>query len=235
MATAYSPVRSPAVGSGRGLSGLAEAVSVANLSRGTRLFNRGDTSDRLFVLVSGQVKLEAIGPGGKHCLFHVVEAGEVFGEGALLGEERRGYRAEVLDTATVTVIPAVAARHYAHRHPEFWASLAPQMRRRMQDLEEQIQWVSFLDVEQRIARLILRWAHSHTNSNGALEMHLSQRDLAGMIGATRETTSSALNRMQRDGVIEIKRRRVLLRSMEQLRRRAEAGDGVLARGKAAAD
>ena len=235
MATAYSPVRSRAVGSGRGISGLAEAVSVANLSRGTRLFDRGDPADRLYVLSDGEVKLEAVGPGGKHCLFHVVEPGEVFGEEALLGEQQRSYAAEVLEPATVTIVPAAAASRYADQHPEFWASLAPQMRRRMLDLEEQIQWVSFWDVEQRIARLILRWADSHEGTNGTAEMHLSQRDLAGMIGATRETTSSALNRLQRDGVIEIKRRRVLLRSVEQLRLRAEGGDGALARGKGAGD
>ena len=174
------------------------------------------------MLLSGRIKISVVGPGGKHCLFHIVEPGEIFGESAILGEQKWQSGAEVLERAAIVMVPVRSAQEYVDRHPQFWASFAPLLRRRMRNLEQQIQWVSFLEVEQRIARLMLRWAESHGTAAGDMEMRLSQRDLAGMIGATRETTSSALNRLQRDGCLEIKRRRVSLLSLDRLRERAGA-------------
>lgn len=221
MAAPQTARRLPVVGFGTEFTGLDEAVSLSNLSRGTRLFSPGEAADRIFVLLSGRIKLAVVGPGGKHCLFHLVDPGEIFGEEALLGETTRNASCEVLEPAVVTMIPARAALRYVDGNSEFWTSLAPLLRKRMRHLEQQIQWVSFLEVEQRISRLILRWAESQgTREDGGMEFRLSQRDLAGMVGATRETTSSALNRLQREGVLEIRRRCVSVRSIDALRRHA---------------
>ncbi len=204
------------------LSRLEGSISLSNLGRGTQLFVAGDACDRLFLLNSGRVKICVVGPGGRHCLFHIVEPGEIFGEAALLGERTWQSSAEVLERASITMAPVRSAERHARRHPEFWTSFAPLLLKRMRYLEQQVQWVSFLEVEQRIARLMLRWAESHGLQDGGLELHLSQRDLAGMVGATRETTSSALNRLQRDGCIQIRRRHVSLLSIARLRERAGA-------------
>jgi len=193
------------------------AVTLSNLGRGARLYSPGDFADQVFYLQSGRVKVGVSGPGGKNCLFHVVEPGEVFGESALLGERVRNSSAEVLERAAVVMAPAKEALSYARKHPEFWTDLAPLLADRMRNLEEQIQWVSFLEVEQRIARLMLRWLDGHAGDGNPSEFRLSQRDLAGMIGATRETTSSALNRLQRDGCIRLKRRCVTVESADRLR------------------
>lgn len=194
------------------LAKLDGAVALANLGRGTQLYAPGDPSDRLFLLSRGRVKISVSGPGGKNCLFHIVEPGELFGEASLLGENQRNASAEVLDPVSVTMAPAKSVLAWAKRHPEFWLSFAPLLQKRMRNLEEQLQWVSFLEVEQRIARLFLRWA-----SADGVEIELSQKDLAGLVGATRETTSSALNRLQRDGCVVIRRRRVEIESIEKLR------------------
>lgn len=194
------------------------AVTLSNLGRGARLFSPGDFADQVFFLQSGRVKIGVSGPGGKNCLFHVVEAGEIFGEAALLGERIRSSSAEVLERASVVMAPVKEALAYARKRPEFWTELAPLLADRMRNLEEQIQWVSFLEVEQRIARLMLRWAEDHSSDGEMQEFRLSQRDLAGMIGATRETTSSALNRLQREGCIRLRRRCVTVESTDGLRR-----------------
>lgn len=193
------------------------AITLSNLGRGARLYSPGDFADQVFYLQSGRVKIGVSGPGGKNCLFHVVEPGEIFGESALLGESIRTASAEVLERAAVVMAPAKEAIAYARKRPEFWVELAPLLADRMRSLEEQIQWVSFLEVEQRIARVILRWLEGRARDGESHEFRLSQRDLAGMIGATRETTSSALNRLQRDGCIRLRRRCVTVESADRLR------------------
>ena len=51
-----------------------------------------------------------------------------------------------------------------------------------------------------------------------MQLHLSQRDVAGLVGATRETTSAALNRLRRDGCLSIGRRRLVVESVDKLAR-----------------
>jgi len=232
------------------LAKLPGSVNLSNLGPGTRLYDPGDASDHVYLLRSGYVKLYRLGRGGKHCIFGVVEEGQLFGEGALLGEKQRRAVAEVLEKASVTMIPREAVAAYVAEHPAFWQVFAPFLGRKIQLLEEQLQWLCFLDVEQRLARLLLQWAESARRPAGAEgepQIRLSQKELAGLVGATRETTSSALNRLQRAGCLEIGRRRLMIRSIEKLAQFANAGaigegeeaapgsdDGTPAAGSAAA-
>lgn len=206
------------VGIGAELVGLDEAVHLGKLGRGAELYAAGEAADRIYVLRAGSAKVSVNGPGGKQCLFQIIEPGEIFGEEGLLGSNYRSASAEILETASITMAPIRAAVRYAAGRPQFWIGFADLMQQRVRRLEEQLQWVSFLEVEQRLARLLLRWTR-RAPSDG-IELRLSQKDLAGLIGATRETTSSALNRLQRDGCIEIRRRCVAVRSHDALRRHA---------------
>jgi CRP/FNR family transcriptional regulator len=217
MATAKMLQDIRAIGIGAFLSRLEGTLTLSNLSRGTQFFGRGDPCDRVYALRSGRVKISVDGPGGKHCLFHVVEPGELFGEEGLLGETSHTAASEVLDRAAVAMAPLKSVEVYLARYPELWSELAPLLQKRMRSLQEQVVLVSFLEVEQRIARLVLRWAESVQPASDDLVFQMSQRDLAGMIGATRETTSTALNRLQRAGCIEIRRRCLVLQSRSKLR------------------
>ena len=201
------------------------AVALSNLDRGMRLYSPGDPSDRLFLVHGGRVKISVPGPGGKQCIFQIAGPGEIFGEGAVFGERTRRAAAEVLERASVTVIPREAVLAYAGENPEFWQSLAEVLGQRVRHLEEQVESLSLLEVEQRIARLLLRWA-SRAQENGSseesLQFHLSQKDLAGLVGATRETTSSSLNKLQRQGCLEIRRRCLVISSLDRLALRVGA-------------
>ena len=221
MSSLNLTTQSPGSGVAEELSKLKEAIALSDLERGTLLFVPGDTADRLFYLMSGRVKISAPSRGGKQCILQVVEPGEIFGESMLFGHQARNAAAEVIEKASVTVIPGEAVAAYAEAHPEFWKSYSQQLGERVRDLEEQVQWVTFLEVEQRIARLLLRWGESHPSSAvGRMQLHLSQRDVAGLVGATRETTSAALNRLRRDGCLSIGRRCLVVESVDRLARHA---------------
>ena len=201
-------------------------VALSNLDRGMRLYSPGDPSDQLFLVHSGRVKISVPGSGGKQCIFQIARPGEVFGEGAVFGERIRRAVAEVLERASVTVIPREAVLAHAGENPEFWRSFAETLGKRVRHLEEQIESLSLLEVEQRIARLLIRWAGStrgNDPSQQTLQFRLSQKDLAGLVGATRETTSSSLNKLQRQGCLEIRRRCLVINSLEGLAQRGGTG------------
>ncbi len=219
MASQHITAQTDGAGIALQLSRLKEAIALSELERGTLLYVPGDAADRLFFLASGRVKISAPSRGGKQCILQVVEAGQIFGESMLFGHRRREAAAEVIEKASVSVIPGEAACSYAESHPEFWKSYSQQLGGRVRDLEEQVQWVTFLEVEQRIARLLLRWGESHPSGTlGKMQLRLSQRDVAGLVGATRETTSAALNRLRRDGCLSIGRRCLVVESVDKLAR-----------------
>ena len=219
MASQHITAQTDGAGIALQLSRLKEAIALSDLERGTLLYVPGDAVDRLFFLISGRVKISAPSHGGKQCILQVVEPGQIFGESMLFGHRRREAAAEVIEKASVSVIPGEAACSYAESHPEFWKSYSQQLGGRVRDLEEQVQWVTFLEVEQRIARLLLRWGESHPSGTlGRMQLHLSQRDVAGLVGATRETTSAALNRLRRDGCLSIGRRCLVVESVDKLAR-----------------
>ena len=165
-----------AEGIGAQLFRLEGAVSLLNLARGVELFAPGDPCDRVFVLLAGRVKLSVEGPGGKSCLLHIVEAGDVVDESALLGAKARRTSATVVERASVVTAPVDSVLRELETRPELWRLLTPSLRTRLRNLEEQLQWVCFLEVEQRVARLLLRWAENQGRSfEGALELRLSQK------------------------------------------------------------
>ncbi len=219
MSSQNLAIQTDVIGVAEQLSKLKEAIALSDLERGTLLYVPGDTADRLFFLISGRVKISAPSRGGKQCILQLVEPGQIFGESMLFGHRRREATAEVIEKASVSVIPGEAACSFAESHPEFWKSYSQQLGDRVRDLEEQVQWVTFLEVEQRIARLLLRWGESHPSGTlGRMQLHLSQRDVAGLVGATRETTSAALNRLRRDGCLSIGRRCLVVESVDRLAR-----------------
>jgi len=210
-----------AEGIGAHLRRLDSAVSRFNLARGTELFAQGDPCDRVFVLLAGRVKLSTDGPDGKSCLFHIVEPGEVIDESVLLGERSYRAAAHVVESASVVSVPIHHALRELETRPELWRDLAPLFRTRLRNLEDQLQWVCFLEVEQRVIKLLLRWAENRSQSlDGTHQFRLSQEDLSDMIGATRETTSTALNRLRRAGCVDLGRRSIVVRSVEKLRQMA---------------
>ncbi len=170
------------------------------------------------------VKIAADGGNGRECVLHIVQPGEYFGESAILGDESRRHDAHVLEAATVFSIPADSVSAHITRRPDIWSRAAPMLCSRLKRIEERLLWVTFLDVKQRVARLLLSLFRDNPDRR---VLFVTQKDLAGMISATRETTSSALGLLQREGCIRTERRRITIISAVKL----ESQAGCLPPGK----
>jgi CRP/FNR family transcriptional regulator, cyclic AMP receptor protein len=89
-------------------------------------------------------------------------------------------------------------------------------------LTEQAADLVFLDLHGRVAKLLLRLADRGAKRNGAivLDVHVTQTDLAEMVGGSRQSVNSSLHALERRGILEIHGREILIRDVEALRRRA---------------
>ncbi len=176
------------------------------------VFAEGDPAETLYFLSSGLVKLYHRSPDGKEVIFHVVSAGEIFGEEAIEEDARRGCSAEVLQDATCSAISRTAFLEFADSHPHFWQAFSRALINRERGLCRKVEMLCLREVESRILFYLrdlagrLRAAGQETD----FEIPLSQSELANLIGATRETTSTTLNSLARKGQIKLGRRMMIV-------------------------
>jgi len=203
-----------------------EGAELRRCGRGSVVWAPGDPCRSVYGLESGRIKIVQAGPEGRRLILELIGPGEPFGEAAVLGAEWRENAAEVLEAAAVWMIPRRSALEWLRTRPEGWRELATLIEERRRRLEGRLERVLFGDVEQRLVRLLLELAQLYGEGSPAgvnLGVELSQRELAQLVGSTRETVSAALNRLRRRGWVEIRRKRLRISSLEELARAAVVG------------
>lgn len=180
------------------------------------VYSEGSPSDSVYFVDSGLVKICKRGDDNKEIILQVIGAGELFGEQTLMGEQSRSIAAEVLQEGAIYIIPRDLLLRACERRPELWREIAVLLAYRQRQLEKKIQLLCLHDVEYRILYYMAELAGSFgARSNGTdYSIPLSQGELASLIGATRETTSTTLNALARRGVIKLGRRQLIVPSIE---------------------
>ena len=180
------------------------------------IYSEGGPSDTIYLLESGLVKIYKRGPDNKEIILQIVGAGELFGEQALGTEQTRTISAEVLQEGVIYVIPRDLFLRVCEKRPELWREMTGLLTARKRELEKKIELLCLHDVEYRILYYMAELAKTFGAKSNASEysIPLSQGELASLIGATRETTSTTLNALARRGIIRLGRRQLIVPSVE---------------------
>ena len=200
--------------------------------RAAAVFSVGTPANHVFFLEAGLVKLERITAGNKEILLSVVAPGELFGEQALTGEGAFSVSAKVLESGVAYSIPTDTFQRFCERRPEVYRLLMQHLLARKDDLERKIEHLCHSDVKERLVYYLeelARLSPSQDPTNNVI--HISQNELASLVGATRETTSTTLNALARQGLITLGHRLVMIPSLDNLR---DSIDGVVRRSSSAA-
>ncbi|HTS50672.1 MAG TPA: Crp/Fnr family transcriptional regulator [Bryobacteraceae bacterium] len=180
------------------------------------IYSEGSPADTIFFVDSGLVKIYKRGDDNKEIILHIAGPGEIFGEQTLMGEQNRAVAAEVLQEGLIYVIPRDLLVRACEKRPELWHEISAFLAFRQRQLEKKVELLCLYDVEYRILYYMAELAGSFgSKSNGTdVSIPLSQGELASLIGATRETTSTTLNALARRGVIKLGRRQLIVPSIE---------------------
>ncbi len=180
------------------------------------VYSEGGPLDSLFFLESGLVKIHKRGDDNKEIILQILGSGELFGEQALGAESSRNVAAEVLQEGIIYAIPRNIFLRVCDDHPELWREISLLLTTRKRQLEKKIELLCLRDVEYRILYYMADLARMFGARAGGAEysIPLSQGELASLIGATRETTSTTLNALARKGVIRLGRRQLIVPSID---------------------
>lgn len=198
---------------------MTEGVRKLILSRrAAAIYSVGTPANHVYFLDSGLVKIEKTTETEKEVLLGVICSGEIFGEQGLLGNGVFNASAKVLDSGIAYSIPTDVFQRFSDRRPDVWRLLMQHFMLRKEELERKIEHLCHSDVKQRLVYYLEELARLNPTSDpGGSVIHISQNELASLVGATRETTSTTLNTLARAGLIALGHRLIMIPSLDALR------------------
>ncbi|CAN5720899.1 Crp/Fnr family transcriptional regulator [soil metagenome] len=205
------------------LARLGERAIERSYRKGQRVFHEGDLGDSLFVIVEGLVKVYVSSEEGDEMVLVTLRSPETFGELALIDGGPRSASAETLEPTSVLSLTRVTLLELMREHPALTESLLRALGGVVRRLTEQASDLVFLDLHGRVAKLLLALANERGEARGdetVLDLHMTQSDLAGMVGGSRQSVNQILRTFERRGYLEFHGRQVVLKQPELLRRRA---------------
>jgi CRP-like cAMP-binding protein len=200
-----------------------------DLGAGEVLFLRGDPADGLYGVLSGSVLMVVDSPAGKELVLARHSTGEFFGEVSLFDGGGRSATAVAYERSRLVHIGRDRLLDFLRLRPDALLAVVEVLCARMRRLTGLAEDSLFLDVSARLARRIgtlIAALPSRCQGADDTTLHLSQSDLARMLGVSREIVSKHLVLWREAGIVELGRRRLTIRDSRAL---ACLGEGKQAR------
>jgi len=202
---------------------LSETMGTVRLNKGEILFHEGDSGDRLYVVVSGKVKLGRSGSAGRENLLAVLGPGQMFGELSLFDPGPRSTTATAVTSCEIRTLEHEELMGWLAGRPEVAQGLLAQLAARLRRANDVVADLVFSDVPGRVAKQLLELAKrfGDKREDGVHVHHdLTQEELAQLVGASRETVNKALADFAARGWIRLEPRSVTILDVERVERRA---------------
>lgn len=202
---------------------LSATMGTVRLNKGDILFHEGDGGDRLYVVVSGKVKLGRSGSAGRENLLAVLGPGQMFGELSLFDPGPRSTTATAVTACEIRTLEHHELMGWLIGRPEVAQGLLGQLAARLRRANDVVADLVFSDVPGRVAKQLLELAKrfGDTRDDGVHVHHdLTQEELAQLVGASRETVNKALADFAARGWIRLEPRSVTILDVERVERRA---------------
>ena len=198
------------------LAKVVEAGRDLEMRRGDLLFREGDDPDELFVVVSGRIAIANKSIDGRESMVALMEEGDLFGEMGLFDGRGRSAEARALETSVVTAVPYGPVRNLYENDPALLWRVVAMLAGRLRTMDAALADSVFLDVTGRTAKRLLDLA----GEDDEFSLPITQEELAGMVGASRERVNKAIASFIRLGWIEQIDRTYRITNRQQLTIRA---------------
>lgn len=172
--------------------------------RGQMVFQQGDAGSYMVAVLSGRIRISATSPEGREVTLNMIDAGEIFGEIALLDGKPRSADATALEDSNLMVVERRHFLQYLTSSNELALRVIDVLCERLRDTTETLGNFAMLDLPGRLARKLLSLAAEYgTASNGRirLEIRLSHTDLGRFVGSSRESVNKQMRAWEEEGIV----------------------------------
>jgi CRP/FNR family transcriptional regulator len=183
------------------------------------IFKAGDAGRHVYFLQRGRVKIYQPAPEGKDVILWFCFPGDMFGMAEVARGGGRVVHAQACETSEVLVLSQTELTEYLQTHSAAALLIMQVLSNRLRALGDVVVNLINDDAQTRIIKLILRLATRYgvrVDQDIHLSIQLTHQEIADMVGATRQTVTSVLSLLQRQGLVRLENRRIRIDSLELL-------------------
>lgn len=184
------------------------------------VYQSGDPSDAIYWIKTGRVKVYKLTEDGREIIVGMYQSGDVFGEMAFLHDTPREYFAETLEDTSYLSISRSALFSVAKRKPGVIYRIAKLIGERRREMEATVESLLYKGVRERLASQLLKLSEQYgieDNRGKLLRIKITHKDLASLIGSSRETVSLTLGDLRKVGLIDVNTdRKIIIKDEKQL-------------------
>lgn len=176
------------------------------LETGECLLHQGETTDRFYVLINGQMKLTRVLTDGQEKLMEIVQPGQSFGETLMFsGQNLNRCSASALKPCLLVSLDAAQFRRMLEQQPQLCLKLLSRFSLRMYQFLEEIDTLAMTSASQRVARFLNQELR---DGEDLVQLPVPKRLIASRLGIQPETFSRILHRLIDEGIIAMERRNI---------------------------
>lgn len=201
-----------------------QSAQTMRLQAGDPVFQQGQIAENFFILLHGHLKVVQTTPDGEQVTVRYVLPGEVFGIARAMRRPTYPAACIAVEESIVLNWPSSEWDHVIASNPQFAFNALQTVGQRLQDAHTRIKELSTEEVEQRVARCILRLIDSsgeQTEDGVSINFPITRQEIAEMTGTTLHTVSRLLSAWKDRGLVITGRKRVTVCRLDDLIRLAE--------------
>jgi CRP-like cAMP-binding protein len=202
------------------LARLAQTSTAIDVRRRRFIYRAGDVADALYVIARGRVKLCRIeNATGREAVIDILPTGALFGESALYGTGEREKSAVAYENSRLLCIPAKEFQGGMAEHHELYDYTFRLLGQRLTHAERRVEAFALDAIPVRLEKFLIELSEQYGVNGGdgvLIDLPLPHREIASIVGSTRESVTVRLNAMRREGIIDFVDRKILIKRREAL-------------------
>jgi CRP/FNR family cyclic AMP-dependent transcriptional regulator len=199
------------------LDALLRHARVQHYALGQEIFAKGTPGRSVMAILRGCVRISTPSPAGPDIVLAILQPGEVFGEIALLDGENRTADAIAIEDCDLLVLDQRDFLPFLERRADICILLLRLLCQRLRQTDQHVGEAMFGRLDGRIAMTLIRLAgNAPVGPKGVVMLRLTQQDLAGMVGAARESVNKQLHVWQDAGILRLGKRLIEIADLAAL-------------------
>lgn len=185
------------------------------------VYLQGSESEQIYFCKQGRVKISKIAADGKETTLYIVNAGEIFGELALVDETSRSQKAEALDNDVI--VCSFYKKNFLtilDESPVLARKVYRQIGERLQTVEKKLSELVFLTSEDRVINFLREIGEPYlvkSIDEAFIKPFFTHEEIAHLTATSRQTVTTVLNDLKKEGILSFSRNKMYIRQFSQLK------------------
>lgn len=191
-----------------------------HFKKGDFIYFPNDASDKIYFIDEGRVKIGSYSDDGKEIIKAILQRGEVFGELAIVGEERRANFAQAMDDVLLCERSVEESQALMMMEKDFSLHITKLIGEKLIRTERRLESLIFKDARTRIIEFLYDLAKDRGERVGyetVVRNFFTHKEIANLTGTSRQTVTTVLNELRDENKIYFDRKRLLVRDLDNLK------------------